>query len=68
MVVVSEFFVTLMINYKLDQQLYTEKIIQDINKLISSHGNNLQDKILHISIRTITHNDTTMIPKLVLKE
>jgi hypothetical protein len=66
-VVVSEFWGLVMINYKLDQQISSEKLISEINKLISKESGNLTDKILHITIKTITSSTNSLIPKLEYK-
>jgi hypothetical protein len=57
-----------MIAYVLNKEISGEKILQDVQKLIVDfkHNNNNKDKvpILYIDIKTITREDTTLIPKI----
>ena len=53
-----------MIAYKLDKSISAEKIIGEINKLIQINQENIQNKLLIIDIKTITNDDTSLIPKL----
>lgn len=54
-----------MIYYKLDQEIRGDKILSDINNLLSKHQHNISDKILVISIKDITnHKGDNPIPKL----
>jgi len=53
-----------MIAYKLDRPISAEKIIGEINKLIKINQENIQNKLLIIDIKTITNDDTSLIPKL----
>jgi len=56
----------LMIAYVLDKEITGEKILQDINGLINKfkQTNPQNIPILTISIKTISHEDTSLIPKL----
>ena len=65
MVVVSESR-GLMIAYVLDKEITGKKILQDINGLINKfkQTNPQNIPILTISIKTISHEDTSLIPKL----
>jgi hypothetical protein len=58
-----------MIVYKLDNNLKPEKIIQDIQRLINKflQNNSNQNALLYINIKTISHDDTSLIPKLEYK-
>lgn len=53
-----------MLVYKLDKQIHSEKLINDINILLSKHQNNLENKLLYISIKTIINDNDSPIPKL----
>jgi hypothetical protein len=55
-----------MIAYVLDKEISGEKILQDIQKLIVEFKNTSPESIpiLYIDIRTITREDTTLIPKI----
>jgi hypothetical protein len=55
-----------MIAYVLDKEISGEKILQDIQKLIVEFKNNSPESIpiLYIDIKTITREDTTLIPKI----
>lgn len=57
-----------MIYYKLDKNLSGEKIIQDIQKLVSSiKPESLKDKVLVVQIKDIfDHTGDNPIPKLPL--
>jgi len=50
--------------YKLDKSISAEKIIGEINKLIQINKENIQNKLLIIDIKTITTDDSSLIPKL----
>ena len=58
-----------MISYVLDKEISGEKILQDIQNLITKFRESSQDKIpiLYIDIRTISHEDTSLIPKIEYK-
>ena len=58
-----------MIAYILDKNIPGEKILQDIQSLVTKFKQNSQDKtpILYIDIRTINHEDTSIIPKIEYK-
>lgn len=58
-----------MVVYKLDNNLDGEKILKDIQKLINQFTHNSQNQTgyLCITIKTIAHDDTSMIPKLEYK-
>ena len=58
---VSEFKQSLY--YRLDKNLDGNKIIQDIKRLVEGREN-LSNNILQISIKSISHDDTSIIPKL----
>ena len=49
--------------YRLDKNLDGNKIIQDIKRLVEGREN-LSNNILQISIKSISHDDTSIIPKL----
>lgn len=55
-----------MIAYVLDKEISGEKILQDIQNLIIKFKEAGQDKtpILYIDVKTISMEDTTLIPKL----
>ena len=55
-----------MIAYVLDKDISGEKILQDISNLVAKFREHSQDQIpiLCIDIKTISREDTTMIPKL----
>lgn len=59
-----------MIYYKLDKNIDGNKILQDIQKLISKNSNTDNGEIiLVISIKKITnHSGDSLIPKLEYKE
>ena len=59
-----------MIAYVLDKDIPGEKILQDIQNLIAKFKSGSQDKIpiLYIDIRTISHDDTSIIPKIEHKK
>lgn len=59
-----------MICYKLDKNIDGNKILQDIQKLISKNSNeNNEEIILVISIKKITnHSGDSLLPKLEYKE
>lgn len=58
-----------MIAYVLDKEINGEKLLQDIQGLIRKFKQTSQGEIpvLVISLKTISRDDTTMIPKLVHK-
>ena len=55
-----------MIAYVLDKEISGEKILQDIKNLIIRFKQNNPESIpiLYIDIKTITKEDTTLIPKI----
>jgi hypothetical protein len=59
-----------MISYVLDKDIPGEKILQDIQNLIAKFKSSSQDKIpiLYIDIRTISHDDASIIPKIECKK
>jgi|LakMenE18May11ns_1017448.scaffolds.fasta_scaffold9747482_2 hypothetical protein len=59
-----------MICYKLDKNIDGNKILQDIQKLISKNSNiDNKEIVLVISIKQITnHSGDSLIPKLEYKE
>lgn len=56
----------LMIAYVLDKDISGEKLLQEINTLVENFRKSNSDKtpILYIDIRTISHEDTSIIPKI----
>lgn len=56
----------LMIAYVLDKDISGEKLLQEINNLVENFRKSNSDKtpILYIDIRTISHEDTSIIPKI----
>jgi hypothetical protein len=58
-----------MIAYVLNKQINGETILKDIQQLVNTHNKNYPDKIpvLTITIKTISHDDTSLIPKLEYK-
>lgn len=66
MVTVSQFS-SYKLYYKLDKDIACEKICQDLSQLIGAfynNGNNSQDSILVLEIKTIEDNNTDLIPKI----
>jgi hypothetical protein len=59
-----------MIAYKLDKDINGQELLSSIQNLInkSRENNSLADSILIIKIANISHDDTSMIPKLEYKE
>jgi len=57
-----------MLAYRLDKQIPAEKIIQDIQKLVSSRGEETDSLVLVITLNKITNTDTTLIPKIEFKD
>lgn len=59
-----------MIAYKLDKDINGQELLNSIQNLInkSRENNSLADSILIIKIVNISHDDTSMIPKLKHKE
>lgn len=59
-----------MLAYILYDDLRAEKLVMDVNRLLEKFRKNNPDTtpILVIDIRTITKDDTTMIPKLEVKD
>jgi len=57
-------------SYRLDKKIEAEKILKDIRDLIEKFSQNNSNKIpiLYIDIRTITSEDTSLIPKLEYRE
>ena len=57
-------------SYRLDKKIDGEKILQDIQNLVTKFTQTNTNKIpiLYIDIRTITSEDTTLIPKIEYKE
>lgn len=55
-----------MISYILNKDLNGEKILNDIQKMMVKFRTDSPDKIpiLYIDIRCVTHDDTSLIPKL----
>lgn len=55
--------------YTLDREVSGEKILKDINKLVSSFRSECPDKIpiLCIEIKSVGYDDTDIIPKLEYK-
>lgn len=55
-----------MIAYSLTKEISGEKILQDIQKLIVEFNQNNTESIpiLYIDIKSITKEDTTLIPKI----
>ena len=49
--------------YRLDKNLDGNKIIQDIKRLVEGREN-LSNNILQIYIKSISNDDTSIIPKL----
>lgn len=58
-----------MISYVLNKEISAEKIIQDIDHMVTKFKQNNLDKtpILYIDIRTISNENTTLIPKVEYK-
>jgi hypothetical protein len=58
-----------MLAYILDKNISGEKILKDIQKLVRKYHTDSQDqtKILTITIKTITSDNHSFIPKLELK-
>lgn len=56
-----------MLAYRLDKQIPAEKIIQDIQKLVSSRSDENDSLVLVITLNKITNTDTTLIPKIEYK-
>jgi hypothetical protein len=58
-----------MIAYVLDKQIGAERILGDINNLINKFRNESPEQIpiLVIQIKTISRDDTSLIPKLEYK-
>jgi len=56
-------------SYKLDKKIDGEKILQDIQDLVTKFSHNHPDKIpiLYIDIRSISEDNTNLIPKLEYK-
>lgn len=66
MVVVS----VIMLAYTLDKNIQGEKLLSDINKLISDYKKDTNSNsvpILIIDIRTVTRDDNSLVPKLDYK-
>lgn len=61
MVVVSEFIV---LAYKLNQQINTEKLLQSIQKMVHKDADQNKEYLLIIKLQEISYNDDTSIPKL----
>ena len=61
--------VSLMVVYKLDKSIDTQRLISDIQKLVTqfSSDNPNDTPLLVISVKKITHDDTSLIPKLEYK-
>lgn len=57
-----------MLAYRLDKQIPSEKIIQDIQKLVSSRSKETDSLVLVISLKSISNTDTTLIPKITFKD
>jgi hypothetical protein len=53
-----------MLNYKLDKKIDGSKLIQDIQELINKVSDKTNEYLLHIEIKKISYDDTTMILKL----
>lgn len=59
-----------MIAYSLDKNISGEKILSDIQNLVTKFKQKEPDKIpiLYIDIRSVTQEDTSLIPKLEYKD
>lgn len=59
-----------MLCYSLENNISGEKLLQDINRLIEKFRKNSPDQkpILYIDIKSVTYDDTSLIPKLEHKE
>ena len=57
-------------SYRLDKKIDGEKILKDIQDLVTKFTQTNTNKIpiLYIDIRTITSEDTSLIPKIEYKE
>lgn len=53
-----------MLVYKLDKEIPVEKLMNDINRLLSKEQDNIDNKLLCINIKHISHNSDSYIPKL----
>lgn len=58
-----------MLAYSLHSNIEVNTLMNDINKLISQHKDDSPDTtlILCICIKTVSHDDTSLIPKLPYK-
>ena len=59
-----------MIAYRLDKNIDGQKILDDIQNLVQKFMQKEADQIpiLYIDIRSITQDDTSMIPKIEYKD
>jgi hypothetical protein len=59
-----------MIAYRLDKNIDSQKILNDIQNLVKDFMQKTPDKIpiLYIDIRSITREDTNPIPKITYKD
>lgn len=53
-----------MLAYKLDKEIPVEKLMNDINKLLSSERDGLENKILYICVKNICYDNDSHILKL----
>ena len=59
-----------MIAYRLDKNIDGEKLLKDVQNLVKEFMQKQPDKIpiLYIDIRSITREDTSLIPKIEYKD
>lgn len=53
-----------MLVYKLDKEIPVQKLMNNINTLLSKEQDNTNNKLLCISIKHISHDSDSTIPKI----
>lgn len=56
-----------MLVYKLDKPIPAEKLIKDVERLVSKNATNIENLVLVITLHPITDTNTTLIPKIEYK-
>ena len=56
-----------MLAYKLDKNISPEKLINDINQMLSKESGDKSQMILVVSLKHLSQEDVSLIPKLEYK-
>lgn len=53
-----------MLAYRLDKNIDSEKLVNDINKMLSKESGDKSQMVLVISLKHLSQEDVSLIPKL----